>query len=98
TPRLLTRAALLAATIRGYENRRLVMQEIIEETKAAEHEIEASEQNAHPHGPRPFRRKKRVIFIASALLALFVGAAFIYGRRAGRAACARAAGRIDTRV
>jgi len=60
------------------------MQETIEETKATEHEIEASEQGAHSQGPRPFRRKKRVIFIASALLALFVGAAFIYGWRDGR--------------
>ncbi len=63
------------------------MQETIEQTKTTDHEIEASERNEHSHEPGPFRRNKRVIFIAAALLTLCL-AAVIYRAEEGRHAVA----------
>jgi membrane fusion protein, heavy metal efflux system len=64
------------------------MQETIEQTKATDHEIKASERNEHSHESRPFRGNKRVIFIAAALLTLCVAAAAIYRAQDGRHAVA----------
>ncbi|HKC86876.1 MAG TPA: efflux RND transporter periplasmic adaptor subunit [Blastocatellia bacterium] len=60
------------------------MQETIEQTKTTEHEIKASERNEHSHEPGPFRRNKRAIFIAAALLTLCLAAAVIYRAEEGR--------------
>ena len=64
------------------------MRETIEETKTTDREIEASERNEYSHDPRPFRRDKRVIFVAAGLLALCVGAAVIYRAWEGQRAVA----------